>query len=167
MTMSTPPPARLFSFLYCGATDPAKSKIVYGRPFALRPKLVTEGFHPLSQSPPDRVAPVEGQVHHPLPCTRLCFRLKSSTAIQTGHNCPSQSHGALLLLPLLRCCCCAAATLLLLLCAEAVHVSTHIGVSIPICKRFVRRVNRKKNTERKKPSRVFGFVFYEQPKNRL
>ena len=57
-----------------------------------------------------------------------------------------------------RCCCiCCAAVAALLLCAEAVHVSIHNGVSIQICRRFLRRGQGKKSTT--KPSRSFGFVF--------
>ena len=51
----------------------------------------------------------------------------------------------------------AADALLLLPCAEAVHVSIHNGISIQICRRFLRGEQGKKRP--KKTSRFFGFVF--------
>ena len=42
----------------------------------------------------------------------------------------------------------AAALLLLLLCAEAVHVSIHNGLSIQICRRLLRKGHEEKTTEK-------------------
>ena len=61
----------------------------------------------------------------------------------------------------------AAAALLLLLCAEAVHVSIHNGVSIQIRRRFFYVGDMKNKPTEKKPSRFFGFDFFGQPENRL
>ena len=52
----------------------------------------------------------------------------------------------------------AAAAAAALLCAEAVHVSIHNGVSIQICRRFLRRGHEKKNDLKKQS--VFPFRFF-------